>query len=386
MPDHNALRREDDEAIALIPAFLRRNIRNIAFAQIVDLVERLAAFDGRTYIPIGRGTDPRNEALSLSSNLEMSFHAGPVDQIVNGPDGMQVRVSFFGLGGADGPLPEAYLDLVLRALYARDSTAVDFLDIFHHRLLSLLYRAENEFRFAHPFRSPQHSPSLTALLSLTGAQAFGRNDASARSDLRATLLGHADIAARRRRSMSDLLTLLSERFDVPVSGSEFTGCWRELPSDLQTVLGPNGSNDLLGISTTMGDRAWNQNAAITLHFGPLSMTQFLDLIPSGHRHAELSDLLNYYLGPQISCCIELELEKMPDIADPIRELGHPQQLLGYTAWLDSPTAEGSETDAQTYTEIADERVCRFWMNQGTSPDVVDTNIDVAESTGNDHEH
>jgi predicted component of type VI protein secretion system len=116
----------------------------------------------------------------------------------------------------------------------------------------------------------------------------------------------------------------------------------------------------------MGDRAWNQNASITLHVGPLSMTQFLDLIPSGCRHGELAELLNFYLGPQIACLVELELEHLPDQADPIYELGHPQQMLGYTVWLDS-SADGDVglDPTHQFARAVDARLCRFWMNEVT---------------------
>lgn len=366
--------------------FIGRNARNLAFAQVVDLLERLAVMQGHDVHPLGTGTDPRREALNLSSVLEMVFHGSPVDAVdaVDAKSGVrqpQVRVAFFGLGGPHGPLPEAYLELVLRALYSRDGTAADFLDLFHHRLLALLYRTENEFRIAHPFRSPHSSPVLPALDALTGAAAFAPDGPEpGRPALRAALLAHADLASRTRRSMCDLLTLLSARLGVAVKGEQWVGCWRRLPPALQTVLGSvnhAGSNDVLGRSATVGTRAWNQNAAIALTIDALAMDDYLELIPGGVRHDLLVELLDYYLGPHIACRVDLTLAQLPDEDDPIRQLGHPAQQLGYVAWLGGGTQPGQSQQPNSHLQprshphpqqavASAASRCSFWRDGGVT--------------------
>lgn len=73
---------------------------------------------------------------------------------------------FFGLGGPNGPLPLHLTEYMReRQRNHADPTSKRFLDVFHHRLLSLFYRAWAEAR----------PPSaMTARAMTTGLRAWQR--------------------------------------------------------------------------------------------------------------------------------------------------------------------------------------------------------------------
>lgn len=306
-----------------------------AFAQIVDLLQQLDP----SRRPLGQGSDPGAEALRLNARFGLAFHAAPVAALRPG-EPFSLDVNFFGLGAAQGPLPEPYVELIVEQLRRNASAGTEFLAMFHHRLLSFVYRSESEFRVAAPFQLPEDGAFMPALVALLGLPTHPNQRRLAR-----ILLAHAPLVAQQRRSMSGLLALLSSHFGVAVGGSEFVGSWTQLPDDLQTVLGEDGRNDVLGQGAVLGERAWDPNGAIEIVFAPMPMHVFerFVLLPDCPARKDLEQICGFYLGPQIRCYVQLELDVLPpelrapgpDLADCDDRfaLGRDGCLLGQTSWL-----------------------------------------------------
>jgi len=306
------------------------------FAQAVELLQQFArrAGTGAT-AALGRGSDPRKEALALTATFELSFRSQPIERVTLGADGaFTVVANFFGLAGPDGPLPEAYVELIRSQLLEHDSGAVDFLSLFQHRLLSLAYRAEHDFRAAAPFSEPGAGPLAPALLALLGQQP-GEADGARRR----MLLSHLPACVQQRHSLRGLLTLLERQFGVRATGREWAGRWIALPEQLQTVLGEGGRNDRLGDGAVLGQRAWDQGGAVRVDLGQVGQALYLALLPGGARHGELGLLCAWYLGPNLACYLHMALAP-DDVPEPV--LG-PAALLGHTTWLaPAPAACGIE--------------------------------------------
>ena len=80
-----------------------------------------------------------------------------------------MRVNFMGVVGPQGLLPIYYTELVIDRLRAKDATLRDFLDIFHHRIISLFYRVWQKYRFQVAYEQgdgDQFSQYLLALIGL----------------------------------------------------------------------------------------------------------------------------------------------------------------------------------------------------------------------------
>jgi type VI secretion system protein ImpH len=308
-----------------------------AFTQVIDLLEQIAPPRRR----MGQGSDPGAEAVWLTSEFGLAFRTGPIAALKDGPIGgaaHELAVNFFGLGCAQGPLPEPYVELIVEQHRRKAHAGAAFLAIFQHRLLSFVYRSENEFRIAAPFRRQQDGCFMPALRALLGLPAGG-----APAALATILMAHAPLVVQQRRSISGFLELLRSHFGVPVGGAEFTGRWISLPDELQTVLGEHGRNDLLGQGTVLGQRAWDQNGAVEVRFGALPMERFAAMLPGGAAHAEMSAICAYYLGSQIHCYAWLELDAVPSelsvggddgaAADDPYALGRDGFRLGFSSWL-----------------------------------------------------
>src|SRR5262249_58971243 len=88
------------------------------------------------------------EAVHLRVQPGLRFAGGPVAKVVQSPDDPpEMWVTCGGLTGPDGIRPQHYTALLLARQRLKDTTLRDWLDLFHHRLLSLLTRAWEKNRW-----------------------------------------------------------------------------------------------------------------------------------------------------------------------------------------------------------------------------------------------
>ena len=206
------------------------------FTQAVRLFELLR----RDAVPLGTGLDPRAEALGSPARSgrcsrparSVPLRAAPPHSLAldTAPDAdharpqPQLQVNGFALGGPEGPLPDAYQEWLQDRLRNKDTSAAAFLDLFQHRLLALLYRAQRKFRVADPFLAPQHSPADIILRGIAGLQLRAHDHAvpEAGIDIRA-VLSRAGLFANRRRSLAGFDVLASHHFGLQIRSAPFAG-------------------------------------------------------------------------------------------------------------------------------------------------------------------
>ncbi len=102
-------------------------------------------FQALRRIECGLADDPLRMGQQPDSAFAPSTLASMTPTSENSP--ARLEQFFFGLGGPNGPLPLHITEYVReRQRNNADSTSKRFLDVFHHRLLSLFYRAWAEAR------------------------------------------------------------------------------------------------------------------------------------------------------------------------------------------------------------------------------------------------
>lgn len=321
------------------------------FAQAVRLLELLRPGS----VPLGTGLDPRAEALTLAGALAPVFapsalgalrlaqpralavEADTVDDPAPQPE---LEVNAFGLGGPEGPLPDAYQEWLQDRLRQKDTSAVAFLNLFQHRLLALLYRAQRKYRVADPFLAPLHSPAQTILRGLTGLPLPKRGAAvpAGGLDVSATL-ARAGLMANRRRSLAGFNVIARHHFGVPVRTSPFAGGWRTLADESHTRIGRHGRNHHLGHGAVIGTQIWDEHRGIRIAIGPLPLESYESFLPGGRCHADLHALAAAYFGADLYHHLDLHLGAGQQ---PKAQLSQQAPLrLGWTAWVgasDTPPA------------------------------------------------
>jgi type VI secretion system protein ImpH len=283
----------------------------------------------------GEAQRPGEESVRFGQQPELSFAPAPLAAFEPGREGgpPRLRVRLFGLLGPNGPLPLHMTEYVRERLRdGNDPTLRDFLDIFHHRFLTLFYRAWAQ---AQPPLS-RDRPDDDRFSGYIGAL-FGIFPATLRNrDVVPDLakLFHAGALTPQACSADGLAAILEQFFRVPVQIHEFVGHWLPLAVVDRTTLGR--ANARLGSEAVLGEQVWDRQHKFRISLGPLTLSSYRDFLPSAplvgdHAPAldQLVDWVRLYLSFELAWDVQLVLRQneVPPLV-----LGRGGQL-GWTTWL-----------------------------------------------------
>jgi type VI secretion system protein ImpH len=306
-------------------ARLRQTPQEFGFFALMRSLEALAHERPR----FGRSRRPREDLLRLAQEPDVGHAPASLARIEPGTEGRPDRllVHFFGLFGPDGPLPLHLTE------YARDrrrnygdATFQRFADLFHHRALSLFYRAWADARPTISFDRPHQDRFGHYVGALIGLATPGLRDRDAMPDL--TKLHFAGLLAGQTRHAEGLGQILSAFFTVPVRVESFCGAWLCLPKADRSRLADRASGQL-GNSTLLGARVWSRQHKFRIVFGPLDLADYERLLPGGQSFHRLVAIVRNYAGDVLMWDLNLILRaaEVPQV-----RLGQ-QGRLGWTSWL-----------------------------------------------------
>ncbi|TBV14697.1 type VI secretion system baseplate subunit TssG [Stutzerimonas kirkiae] len=275
--------------------------------------------------PLGQGSQPATEALRLRGTLAAVFepsqiaalHEDTQAQVKGRPAAITVETPMFGLGGADGALPYAYQEWLRQQTRQKDHAPAEFLDIFQHRLLSLLYRTLCKHRLALGFQPPSRAALDQPLRALAGLLPFPRRTHGPCPD--SLVLARAAAFSGKRRPLAVFAAIIQRQFSVPAHCQAYAGTWREIPAASRSRLQRGAGNLRLGHNAVAGYRAWDEQAGFHLQLGPLQAEQARAFLPGGSAHATLAALHEHYLGADLDCRLELIVRPQGPL-----HLGHQQ--------------------------------------------------------------
>jgi type VI secretion system protein ImpH len=302
-----------------------------SFFQAVRLLHRRP--NGRE--GIGEFADPSREVVRFSANPSLAFPAGEIQNLWEDSEGpSRMMVNFLGLVGHMGVLPVPY-SLLLDEQAAREGDPDafrDFLDIFHHRLLSLFYRAWERAHFYVPFERGEDDPISRRLLDLIG---LGSQDLRNRMGIRdQALLFYAGLLGSRHRSAVALQRLLEDYFEAPVQVLQFRGGWYGISRDSQCrVDDAEGLGGGLGEGLAVGDEIWDPQARVQIRIGPLRRDEYDQFLPGGRSHTALKGITQFFGDGQFDFEVQLSLHRddVPGIVLGVDEEDVPP--LGWCTWI-----------------------------------------------------
>ncbi len=278
----------------------------------------------------GHSVRPAQDGVRLAQEASVDFAPAMLSGWSEGKEGQPDRllVLFFGLFGPDGPLPLHLTEYARdRLRNERDPTFQRFADLFHHRALSLLYRAWADVRPAISFDRPETDRFATYVGALAGIGTAGLRDRDAMPHL--TKLHFAGLLANQTRHAEGLAAILSAFFAMPVRVESFVGSWLTLEARDHTRLGAGGDTARLGSGALLGGRVWSRQQKFRLVFGPLSLPEYERLLPGGPSFHKLVPIVRNYAGDALAWDVRFVLKRreVPDT-----RLGRYGRL-GWTTWL-----------------------------------------------------
>jgi type VI secretion system protein ImpH len=276
----------------------------------------------------GHARRPVDEPVRFGQEPDLSFAPAPLASFDRGTGGRppRLQVRLFGLLGPNGPLPIHITEYARERLrQAGDPTLCRFLDLFHHRFLTLFYRAWAQAQ-PHVNRDRPHDDRFARYLG----SFFGFAPASFRgrdsvSDLAKYF--HVGALIRHVRNAEGLRSILNDFFRVPVEIEQFVGDWMALDAAQRTYLGREGA--VLGVAAVAGRRVWDRQHKFRVRFGPLTLTEYEDFLPGGVRLRKLVDWIRLYANFELDWDVRLLLKK-DEV--PRARLGAGRRL-GWTTWL-----------------------------------------------------
>jgi type VI secretion system protein ImpH len=312
---------------------------NFEFFQLVRLLERMVPDRG----PVGRFTPPKQEVARFKANPQTAFPASEIQKLEFNEAGQaEVTINFLGLTGPQGLLPLYYSEYIRERLRQRDSTPAAFFDLFNHRMVSLFFQAWEKYRFPIAYERGDRDRFSHILHDLVG---MGTEGLLSRSPIHDdALIFYSGLLSDRTRHAAGLRNLIADYFDVPCEVDQFIGAWYPLSEESLCEFDQADSiSEQLGVGAIVGDEVFDQQSAIRIILGPLSLSQYRDFLPDGSAYGSLQDLARFYAGPSMDFEVQLILdrEEVPASHTGVKGQLPPEALppildevqLGWTTWI-----------------------------------------------------
>jgi len=289
---------------------------------------------------LGQATRPADEPIRMGQEASLTFLPSTVAYLVPAREGRPARigVNFLGMLGPNGPLPIHITEYARdRQRNAGDPTLVRFLDLFHHRVLALFYRAWANAQPPVNRDRPASDRFVTYLGALFGIGSPAMRDRDLFPDN--AKLFFAGRFAQQARNAEGLRALIADYFRLPTELEEFVGEWTPLLESERWRITRTAFAGALGINTILGARAWQRQTKFRVVLGPLKQDDFQSLLPGSPRLQRLRALVRNYVGDALNWDVRLFLDKR--VSQPFR-LDRITRL-GWTSWLGHcPEGEGRE--------------------------------------------
>ncbi len=303
-----------------------------------DLFQFIRRLDCACDRPLGTARDPAKEPFRFGQLPTMAFTGSSVAGVEDG-DPPRILVNFLGLLGPNGPLPSHITRYVVdRIEQKKDHALARFLDLFHHRITCLFYRAWAIHQITASLDRPATDRFRSYFTSAAGTATMRSSEESGAID-DATVY-YSGRFAGTSRNPDGLAAILSDFFDVPVQVEEYVGKWMEIPPDLVSRLGKTRICDSISNTTILGTRVWDRQQNFRLHLGPMGYDDYVSFLPGSPRLSRVGEWIRRYVGEELSWDLRLCLVKDEK---PELRLGTSRRI-GWDTWIGGRPQEESFDD------------------------------------------
>jgi len=222
-----------------------------------------------------------------------------------------IRTTFLGLYGVNAAMPSHLIDDIALRREGHEK-AMAFLDIFNHRVVTLLYRAWLKYHYPVSFRAGGTDEISNYLLCLAG---LGIGNTAQKSGLAPSrLLAVLGLLTQRTRPAEGLASVVQHLLDgAQVAVREFYPVWTPVGTpQVLTARPPRRSAggaalSGLGDGHVLGSRVLDHSQAVLVTIQPLDATQTHALLPGEPLHADLMRMVAVYLGQKADVVLRMKI-------------------------------------------------------------------------------
>lgn len=300
---------------------LPSNVSAYNFYQLVELLQKLNQFN-----PESEDWE-RQCQLVFSANPSLGFSPSDVASLQSKDEQHLVMLTnFFGLSGAQSPLPGFILEQLINEEPGDVKRA--FLDFFNNRLINLVYRIWRKYRYYvrfQPDAQDKFSAQLFALVGLGDPELRGETPINW-----CKMLAYAGTLAGRSRSPQVVAGIIAHCFDLKkVHIRQWVRRRVLIDRNQQSSLGKQ--NAQLGVNSMLGESVMDCSGKFVVCIHNLSRERFYDFLPSGKEFQPLCKLIEFILREQMAYDLELAMDE--NVAPKLRLIADSGIALGWTSFL-----------------------------------------------------
>lgn len=303
-----------------------------SFFRAVQLLEEL--IPGKR--PVGEALSPDEEPVRFRVRPGFVFPASDLSELVPVEEKgrAEMAVAFMGLIGPSGVLPQWYNELAVQGNWERDFRLTEFLDLFHHRLISLFYLAWKKHRWTAQYLPEGRDRLSHLMLSLMG---LGTPALSGRLGIpEETLIPFTGSFARSSPSAIQIESAVGYFAGAPAALDQFREREVEIDAEERTRLGV--ANSRLGADAVCGGTARESQSSFRLNLGPVGYRQFLRFTPAGDLLLPIASLVRYMAGMEYEFDLRVILKRGEVPLCRVGYAGAASPRLGWSTWLKTPGA------------------------------------------------
>lgn len=295
-------------------------------AGFISLMRAISAKNPDMPLP-GTAIRPSQEMFCLGQSATMAFSPREIAGIGHQDGRLQLKLFGLGAWGSQGALPLHLSELAWSRSAQRDPTLTDFLDIFHHRALSLFYRAWFVAQDTASLDRSSDERFSFYIASLIGMDPQDLSDKCLPAHARLASSAHL---IREARNPDGLLGAISYYFQVEAQMEEYVTQWISLDGQDCSILGRSDSALTLGDGAILGDTVRDRQHKFKLILGPLTLEQYMRFSPWGSDLPVLKEWVRNFTGFEYAWDTQLVLaaNEVPQAS-----LNGDHQL-GYAIWLE----------------------------------------------------
>jgi len=316
-----------------------------SFFKAVELLEKFAQGKKK----LGQTLEPGKEPVRFSVKPGFNFPASDIAGLSRSSDTeyAKMEVAFMGLIGPSGLLPNWYNELAIERQKNKDHAFVDFLDIFHHRLISLFYLAWKKHRFPETYEPGAKDRLSRYVLSLAGLGTSG-------------MVGMLGLPRESLTFYSGLLSLpMASAASIEAAIKYFSGAkttvdqfvQRDVPLEKDDCTSLGSANASLGSDAVCGTMITECQTKFRVNLGPMGYQAYKRFMPVGDLLFPVFSLIRYMVGIEFEFEIRIFLAKEEVPMCVLGDEGPGKTFLGWTTWASTPGYDFHDNQHITFQEI-----------------------------------